>query len=76
MCHAIKTDQLDSKYDSPAFTFGYVLEDHEVHLLELDRETLRRYLALQNRPVPDFLLEKFDEHAPPPESDKDTGGDW
>ena len=76
MCHAIKTDQLDSKYDSPAFTFGHVLEDHEVHLLELDRETLRRYLALQNRPVPDFLLEKFDEHAPPPESDKDTGGDW
>ncbi len=73
LCHAVKTDRLDSNDDSPAFMFGYVLDNDEVHLLELDRKTLRRYLSFQNRPVPDFLLEKFDEHALPPDADKDTG---
>ena len=75
LCHAVKTDQLDSPEDSPGFMFGWVLEDDEVHLLELDRKTLRRYLALQNRPAPDFLLEKFDSLAVPPDADKHTGLD-
>ena len=65
LCDAIRGEQLDDAKigeDALSFQCGWHEEDDTVHLLEIDRRSLRRYLYKNDRPIPDFLHEIFDEH--------------
>ena len=63
LCDAIRGEKLDDGEadDTLSYQYGWHEEDETVHLLELDRRVLRRYLYRNNRPIPDFLHERFDE---------------
>ena len=64
LCAAIRAGKLDDDGmadESWAYNYGMHEAGDEVHQMELDRDTLRKYLRCSSRPIPLFLDERFDE---------------
>jgi len=77
LIRTIGSQQLDDPevptHDTISFDLGWREEDRSgrstLHELEIDRRTLRKYLQLDGRPIPEFLEERFDCAVMPVGSD-------
>ena len=63
LCECIRTEQLDEPEENLEDTLSFQLGFQSPEHLHIDRRTLRRYVALQNRETPTFLVEKYDKDA-------------
>ena len=63
LCECIRTEQLDEPEENPEDTLSFQMGFQSPEDLHIDRRTLRRYVALQNREPPTFLVEKYDKDA-------------
>ena len=63
LCECIRTKQLDEPEENPEYTLSFQMGFQSPKDLHIDRRTLRRYVALQNRETPTFLVEKYDKDA-------------
>ena len=63
LCELIRTKQLDQVEGNPDDTLSFQMGFQSPEDLHIDRPTLRRYIALQNRELPTFILVKYDKDA-------------
>ena len=63
LCECIRTKQLDEAEGNPDDTLSFQMGFQSHKDLHIDRPTLRRYIALQNRELPTFILVKYDKNA-------------
>ena len=65
LVHAVESEVLDAEGNELSYKCGFLNRSPEGkdmrHTLKLDRRTLRRYLVLQGRSIPEFLAERFDQ---------------